>query len=93
MPITKSHTLGINFAKFNSTIKSGCFITGESISLMITGEGGLVKDSSVAADKAPVSSLNYLSSIILQWQADVEHLAGILDISIVTVGLKQSNFQ
>jgi len=54
---------------------------------MITGEGGLVKDSSVAADKAPVSSLNYLSSIILQWQADVEHLAGILDISIVTVGL------
>jgi len=87
MPCVKSVILGINLAKLNSTVKGGCFLTRESISLVIAGEGGLIKDGSVAADEAPVSSLHYLSSIILQWQADVEDLAGIVDISIVTIGL------
>jgi len=54
---------------------------------MVAGEGGLVKDGLVAADEAPVSSLNNGSSIVLNGQADVEDLAVVVNISVVTISL------
>lgn len=54
---------------------------------MVAGQSGLVEDGAVAADEAPVGRLDNLSSVILQWKADVEDLAGVVDIGVVTVGL------
>ena len=41
---------------------------------MVAGESGLVKDSGVAADEGPVGSVDNGAEVILNGQADVEHL-------------------
>ena len=41
---------------------------------MVASESSLVKDSLVAADERPVGSLYDGTKVILNWQADVEHL-------------------
>ncbi len=39
---------------------------------MVAGQGGLVKDGLVATDEAPVGSLDNLTSVIFNGQADME---------------------
>ena len=54
---------------------------------MVAGQSGLIKDGLVSADETPVSSLNDGTSIIFNWQANVEDLAVVVNISIVTISL------
>ena len=77
--------LAVNLSKFNSSIESWCIRAREGISFMVASEGGLVKDGLVAADEAPMSSLNDCTGIILNGQADVEDLAVVVHISIVAI--------
>ncbi len=80
-------TLGINLAKLNCAVESWGLFAGEGVSFVVAGKGGLVEDGAVAADEAPVGRLDHLSSVILQGKADVEDLAGVLDVGVVTVSL------
>ena len=41
---------------------------------MVAGEGGLVEDGLVSAEEGPVEGLGDAAEVILDRQADVEHL-------------------
>ena len=43
---------------------------------MVAGEGGLVEDGLVSAEEGPVKGLGDAAEVILDGQADVEHLGG-----------------
>ena len=79
--------LGVNLSELDSTVQCSGLFTGESISLMVAGQSGLVKDGSISADEAPVSGLDNLTGVVLNGQADVEDLAAVGDIGVVSVGL------
>ena len=54
---------------------------------MVASQSSLIKDSLVSTDETPVSSLKNGTSIIFNWQADVEDLAVVVNIGIVAIGL------
>jgi len=54
---------------------------------VVAGQSGLIEDGSVAADEAPVSGLDDCSGIVFNGQADVEDLAVVGNVGVVSVGL------
>ena len=85
--VAETNLRGLDLSELDSAVKGGSLFAGESVGLMVAGQSGLVEDGSVAADETPVSGLDDLSGVILNGQADVEHLAVVGDVGVVTVGL------
>lgn len=74
-----------NFAKLDSSIKTRRLLTRESILRKVAGQGLLVKLGSFSTDKAVLVHALNNSIIVIHWVADVENLACIINISIISV--------
>ena len=71
--------------ELNGAVEGGGLRAGKGVLLVVAGEGGLVEDGAVAADKAPLGGLDHRAGIILNGEADVEDLAGVGDIGVVAI--------
>lgn len=52
---------------------------------MVTGKSLLVEDGLVSADERELGGLDDLAEVVLDWEADVENLAEVGDVSVVSV--------
>ena len=79
--------LRVDLSELDGAIEGRGVLAGESIGLVVAGQGGLIEDGSIAADEAPVSGFDNLTGVVLNRQADVEDLAVVLNVSVVAVSL------
>ena len=77
----------LDLAELHGAIQGRRLGAGKGVVLVVAGEGLLVKDGPVAADKAPLGVLDDLALVVLDGQADVEDLAVVVHVAVVAVAL------
>lgn len=80
-----SLVVGVDLAKLDLVVEGLGLGAGNGVDLVVASEGALIEDGSVAADKGPLSGLDDGTEVILEGKTDVEELASVGDIGVVTV--------
>ena len=74
----------LNLSELDSAVERCSLLAGEGVGRVVAGEGLLVKDGAVAADEGPLGGLDDGAEVVLNRQADVEDLAVVVNIGVVT---------
>ena len=71
--------------ELNGVVEGRSIGARDGILLVVADKSGLVEDGAIAADEAPLGGLDHSTGIVLNGEADVEHLASVGDIGVVAV--------
>jgi len=75
----------VDFAKLHSSVKLWGVCAGEGVLGIVACQGSLVEDGGVATNETPLVVFNDLANVVLNWAADMENLAIVVDISVESI--------